>query len=328
MSKADNMLAILWLLRANKRMTAKQLADALEMHVRTVYRYVDALCASGVPIVADSGHNGGYSLLDRFKESPLFFDPEEQRALIHAAVFAQEAGYPYVDALKQAVAKLKLYTNDEQRTAIDRHLVGFDVINAATGGDSEAFLRLLEQAVASGRTLSIVHSKVAGLDAQERLIDPYGLVHWKGKWYAVAYCHLREDIRSFRVDRMTSVSPTDSVFERPSDFSARDYLLSFLKPWAPREGERLESVVVEGKPEALNALCEMQLFADSLAERSKHRASFLLEEQAIAAYVPYYLLGFGTELTVQAPVSLRSRMAEISLEIHSHYQTSAADDGE
>lgn len=63
MSKADNMLAILWLLKSRKRMTAKQFSDALEIHVRTVYRYIDALCASGVPIISDAGYNGGYSLL-------------------------------------------------------------------------------------------------------------------------------------------------------------------------------------------------------------------------------------------------------------------------
>lgn len=66
MSKADNMLSILWMLKEQKRVTAKQIADALEIHIRTVYRYIDALCASGVPIIADSGHNGGYSLLHDF----------------------------------------------------------------------------------------------------------------------------------------------------------------------------------------------------------------------------------------------------------------------
>jgi predicted DNA-binding transcriptional regulator YafY len=70
------MLSILWMLRSGKRMTAKQLAEELEIHVRTVYRCIDSLCASGVPIVADLGPNGGYSILSRFADSPLFFDAE------------------------------------------------------------------------------------------------------------------------------------------------------------------------------------------------------------------------------------------------------------
>lgn len=124
MSKADNMLSILWLLKKGKRLTAQQLADELEIHVRTVYRCIDALCASGVPIVADAGHHGGYSLLESFNEAPLFFDLEEQTALVHSAAFAQQAGYPYGEALERAVAKLKRYTNEEQLHALERRESG------------------------------------------------------------------------------------------------------------------------------------------------------------------------------------------------------------
>jgi predicted DNA-binding transcriptional regulator YafY len=99
MSKADNMLSILWMLKAEKRVTAKQLAVALEINIRTVYRYIDALCASGVPIVADSGHNGGYSLLHSFNEAPLFFDRDEQKALVHAAIFAKELEVAVADCM-------------------------------------------------------------------------------------------------------------------------------------------------------------------------------------------------------------------------------------
>ncbi len=59
MSKSTNMLSILWLLRSGRRMTAQQLANELEIHIRTVYRCIDSLCVSGVPIIADSGPNGG-----------------------------------------------------------------------------------------------------------------------------------------------------------------------------------------------------------------------------------------------------------------------------
>jgi predicted DNA-binding transcriptional regulator YafY len=71
MSKNDNMLAILWMLNSGTKVTAKQISEKLEINIRTVYRYIDSLCASGVPIISDTGHNGGYSLLSNFINAPL-----------------------------------------------------------------------------------------------------------------------------------------------------------------------------------------------------------------------------------------------------------------
>jgi predicted DNA-binding transcriptional regulator YafY len=88
-AKNDHMLAILWMLSSGSKITAKQIAEKLEINIRTVYRYINSLCASGVPIIADSGQNGGYWLMDHFIQTPLVFDLEEQKALLHATVFAK-----------------------------------------------------------------------------------------------------------------------------------------------------------------------------------------------------------------------------------------------
>lgn len=72
MPKSDNLLAILWMLSSGKKVTAKQISEKLEMNIRTVYRYIDTLSTSGVPIISDTGHNGGYTLLNNFLEAPLF----------------------------------------------------------------------------------------------------------------------------------------------------------------------------------------------------------------------------------------------------------------
>lgn len=79
MPKNDNMLTILWMLNSGEKLTAKQISEKLEINIRTVYRYIDALCVSGVPIISDTGHNGGYSLLHNFIKSPLLFNIDEKR---------------------------------------------------------------------------------------------------------------------------------------------------------------------------------------------------------------------------------------------------------
>jgi predicted DNA-binding transcriptional regulator YafY len=123
------MLAILWMLNSGTKITAKQIAEKLEINIRTVYRYIDSLCESGVPIISDSGQNGGYTLLNNFIQAPLVFNLEEQKALLHGAVFANEAGYPFSEALNKATQKLKMYLNREQENILNRHMTGFEVIN-------------------------------------------------------------------------------------------------------------------------------------------------------------------------------------------------------
>lgn len=102
MAKNDQMLAILWMLNSGAKITAKQIAQKLEISIRTVYRYIDSLCASGVPVVSEGGQNGGYRLLTNFIQAPLVFDTEEQKSLLHAAIFAKEAGYPFSESLDSA----------------------------------------------------------------------------------------------------------------------------------------------------------------------------------------------------------------------------------
>lgn len=92
MSKIDNMMAILWMLNSGRKITAKQISEKLEMNIRTVYRYIDALSASGVPIISDTGHHGGYTLLNNFIKSPLLLILTRKPHYC-MLLFCPEAGY-------------------------------------------------------------------------------------------------------------------------------------------------------------------------------------------------------------------------------------------
>ena len=319
MSKAVNMLSILWLLKTGKRMTAKQLAEELEINIRTVYRYIDALCASGVPIISDAGHNGGYSLLHEFTKAPLFFDVNEQKALIHAASFASEAGYPFSEVLNGAVTKLKKYTNPEQLDYINRHETGFDVIQPPANAELKSLLQEIEESVAEGLTLLMEYRKGIESTPQPRSIDPYGLIYWKGNWYVIAYCHLRLEMRSFRVNRIVSISRTGVEFDRPADFSARSFFLNGLLPDLDQP-EQLISIQIEGHAHALDDLCQHWLFGHALTRRSENHAFFMIDEQSINTYVPYYLLPYGRAIKILEPLFLKERMVTVTSELVKHYQ--------
>lgn len=319
MPKNDNMLAILWMLNSGVKITAKQISEKLEINIRTVYRYIDALCASGVPIISDTGHNGGYSLMNNFIRAPLLFDVEEQKALLHAAVFAKEAGYPFNEALSNATSKLKMYSNQEQESILNRHLAGFEVINRIGDPSIKPVLVELEQAVANECSVEIEYRTSHEEQPKHRVIDPYGMVYWNNKWYTVAFCHLRNEIRSFRSERILHIKRTQTMFKRPEAFSAREFFMKNLLPdLAGKEG--LISLIIGGRSEALDDLCLHWFLGHHLKERTSNQAIFLLEEKSIHTYVPYFLLSYGKSIQVIEPLSLKKKLVAVASELMEYYQ--------
>jgi predicted DNA-binding transcriptional regulator YafY len=319
MAKNDNMLAILWMLNSGVKMTAKQISQKLEINIRTVYRHIDALCASGVPIISDPGHNGGYSLLNNFIRAPLLFDMEEKKALLHAAVFAKEAGYPLSEALCNATSKLKMYSNQEQESILNHHLAGFEVINRMVNPSIQPILAELEQAVDKEFSVEIDYRTSREEQPKNRMIDPYGMVYWNNKWYTVAFCHLRNETRSFRVDRILLIKCTQIIFKRPDAFSTREFFMKNLLPdLVGKEG--LISLIIEGRSEALDELCMHWFLGHHLKERTSNQAIFLFEEKSIHIYVPYFLLSYGKSIQIIEPQSLKERLVAIASELMEYYQ--------
>ncbi|MBB6669493.1 helix-turn-helix transcriptional regulator [Cohnella nanjingensis] len=322
MSKADNMLAILWLLRSRRKMSATQLAEELEVHVRTIYRHIDALCISGVPIVSEVGRDGGYAIPDTFKLEPLFFDAEEQKALLHSATFAREADYPSREALGRAVSKIKRYANPEQRERMERHETHLEVIQPPTDPSLLSVLVEIESSMELQVGLEIDYQTGYDGPLSNRTVDVYGLVHWKSKWYAVGHCHLRGEVRSFRVDRMRNWRCTEERFQRPPHFSARSFLMDSLLAEAGAERQHpLVSLRIQGSAQALDDLCGHWLLSHALVERTEDRAHFQLDELNLYTQIPYYLLSFGGKIRVQAPEELRACMADIATSLLEYYRS-------
>lgn len=318
MSKNDNMLAILWMLNSGEKITAKQISERLEINIRSVYRYMDALCVSGVPIISESGHNGGYSLLNDFIRTPLFFDLEEKKSLLHAAIFAVEAGYPFVEALNSATSKLKMFSNEEQEKVLSRHLVGFEVVSPIYQPSVKSILMDIEEAVADECSVEIEYCTGYDGHASHRVVDPYGILYWNNKWYVIAFCHLRNEIRSFRIDRIVNIIKTKNSFKRPEAFSPGEFFTKSLLSDVDSKGG-LCTLVIEGKSEVLNDLCAHWFLGHHLIERTESRANFLMDEDLIHTYVPNILLQYGKSIKVIEPDSFKDAMVETLKDLMSHY---------
>ena len=319
MPKNGNMLAILWMLNSGKKITAKQIAEKLELNIRTVYRYIDSLSASGVPIISDSGHNGGYSLMNDFHQAPLVFDIEEKKALLYATTNAKDSGYPFSDILSSAIEKLRLYSTQEQEGILNRHIVGFEVAKQHIVPSLKALLEELTISIANEQSIQIEYRTKSEEKHRSRVIDPYGILYWCSKWYIIGFCHLRGEIRSFRVERIIKMTHTERVFVRPKDFSAKEFFLRSLMP-GMNNNTGIIPLVIRGRAEALDDLCNHWFMSYHLKERTLNQAVFLIDSNTIHEYVAHFLLPYGKAIQVIEPKSCKEKLYAIALELMEYYQ--------
>lgn len=214
--RASRLVSILLLLQARGRMTAQSLADEFEVSVRTIYRDIDDLSASGVPVYADRGRDGGFQLLEGYTTRLTGMTPAEAESLFLSGLEgpAMELGL----GESTAAARLKLLAAlpsarraDASRVASRFHLDPIDWYRAAS---DLAFLPQLGAAVWGGKRIRVRYE--SWNTTTERVLSPLGLVLKGGIWYLVAVG--RSVPRTYRVDAIRSLELTDEGFERPADF--------------------------------------------------------------------------------------------------------------
>jgi predicted DNA-binding transcriptional regulator YafY len=212
---AIRILAALELLQARQSISGSELAKRLAVDRRTVRRYIAALEDIGIPITAERGPEGGYSLVAGFKLPPMMFSNEE------AAALALGLAAVRCDGVESAQAKLERVMPPEVRARARaiRESVQMAPLRVPDG----ELLALLSAAAHNRHGVRLRYRSAAERDS-ERDFDVYGLAVRHGRWYAAGYCHLRRGLRSFRLDRVIGVEAQTRVFARPDDFDLTSFL--------------------------------------------------------------------------------------------------------
>jgi predicted DNA-binding transcriptional regulator YafY len=207
--KAARLLAITLLLQARGKLTATELADVLEVSERTIYRDIASLEAARVPVVAESGPEGGYSLPDGYRVDPTRFSGEEAASLaIGGAILQGVQGVAMTAALQQALAKIEAALPPEHRPTVraGRERFLFDTAPwFASSSAPEQHLPALRSAVLDGRRVRLCYGGRDAVQCEWRDVDPLGLVYKAGVWYLVGHCFKRLDLRTFHVGRIEAV---------------------------------------------------------------------------------------------------------------------------
>lgn len=228
-SPTVRVLTVLELLQSRERVTGAEIAERLEVHIRTVRRTIAMLEAWGIPVEAERGRYGGYRLLPGYKLPPLMLTQEEAIATTLGLLAARKLGLTATAAgVEGAIAKLERVLPlplREKVRAVEETLV-LD-LRAGRGEPTSEVVVALSDAARRRQRVSLRYRSAGGSES-ERVFDPYGLVYRRAHWYTVGHCHLRSDLRLFRLDRVERVETREEFFERPAGFDALEYLLRSL----------------------------------------------------------------------------------------------------
>jgi predicted DNA-binding transcriptional regulator YafY len=210
---ATRLITLIMLLQRRPNQKAAELADALGVSVRSLHRYVGMLEEMGIPLYSERGPAGGFSLVRGYRMPPLVFTPGEAVSISLGARLVGELWGPlYAEAAP-----------DEQRREVEWALQSLVAtgINRTAPGPLAPHLETLRTALRERRRLRLVHRGRGRGGPTERDFDPYALVHGFGWWYAVGFCHLRGEVRSFRIDRILSLALRDETYDIPAGFDPR-----------------------------------------------------------------------------------------------------------
>jgi predicted DNA-binding transcriptional regulator YafY len=303
---ASRLITLIMLLQRQPNQKASDLAEKLGVSVRTLHRYFATLDDMGIPVYTERGPHGGFSLVRGYKMPPLVFTPQEATTVYLGACLVDEIwGGIYHEAAQGALAKLDNVLPDEQRQEAAwarRSLV-------ATGlhrSDFQALGNTLERLRRSARelhTVSLLYRTANQLEAQWRDLDPYALVHRWGWWYVVGYCHLRQALRSFRVDRIIELAPTSQGFSVPIDFDIHAYLA------AEFQGQSMLPVRMRFAPQAASIALDNRASWEAM-EKQPDGAIVVTFYSPDLDWAASTVLAYGPLATVLEPVELGIKVRE------------------
>lgn len=299
------MLAIVLELQGKGRQRAEDLAATFETSKRTIYRDIQALGEAGVPLISVPGR--GYSLMKGYFLPPLSFTTDEATMLLLGSDFtAQNFDAQYRSAAQSASRKIESVLSEKLRDEV-RYLQ--DSILFISSGSTEditetEMVRQLRRAIIERTTVRFCyHTRYVrnGQSTQQtREADPYGLVHYANAWHLVAYCHLRQDIRNFRLDRMENLELLSRTFQRPTDFKMHQ-----------RRQEEAQRVVVRAlfDQEVARWVRESRSYF-TVAEEESAQGLLVTFQVRQESEILQWLLSWGRHVQVLEPESLRSMIAE------------------
>ena len=318
MNRIDRLHAILTHLQSKKKVTAQEMADRFSISLRTVYRDVKALDESGVPVIGEAG--SGYTIMEGYRLPPVMFTQEEASALLLGAKLAEQFTDGTVKRhFNAALFKIKAVLRSPDKEYVDSLTEHIEILSRYSP-DSESplqHLSLLQQAVVHKKIVHLHYRSNLKEETTRRKVEPIGLLHYGSAWHLIAWCHLRNDYRDFRMSRMLAVSLDEQCFDPSSHPSIRGYIDQFRKDQA----SELEEVVVHFDKGTVKYLQEQKYLNGFVSEEELDTGVRMKFLTSSLSYFARWLLMYTCAVRVESPAALKSLMSEFSEKLSAHYRS-------
>lgn len=302
------LLELLSVIRFHPDWGPKKLAGYFEISEKRIYDDLNEINAANIPIV----YNGkGYSFLSTAALPPVHFTLDETLAMLMSSKMIQaQKDDAYAGGARSATAKLLNLVPQNIR----EHFIELDEkvsVEAKGRSPLNHSLKEINEAIVERKVLSMTYYSFSSDEKRKRQVNPYALVFRGNSWYMIGHCHLRDEVRTFRVNRMEKVAQTDENFEYPDDFSIVDHLDG---SWSIFQGEETE-VVVKFSPSIAPLIEEHRWQPDQKIERHPDGSVTFRAVVKGTLEIRRWVLSWGDEAEVLEPESLREEIRSIAKNI-------------
>ncbi|HEX5165501.1 MAG TPA: YafY family protein [Thermomicrobiales bacterium] len=302
--RAYRMLTILLLLQSRGQVTARELADRLEVSQRTIYRDLEALSSAGAPVYAERGSGGGWRMLEGAGPDVPGLDEAQVRALLLGGRRDLQEDLGLRGAAELVWARLEEAIGPRDQPVDDLLLV--DSPSWRGRRDEVASLPVIQQAVFRGRRLQMLYARDG--EPVQRVVDPLGLVVKGSNWYLVAAVDGQP--RTYRVSRVLEATTLPERASRPDGFRLREWWDAQQRDFVERLPRFPVQAMVRGEP--LDGLSRVGWYATIEHQSEPDAKGFRVVDVAFQA--EHHALGWafsgGADVIVIEPAELRARLVQ------------------
>ena len=311
------LLRILLIFSRKSKVKAREISEDLEISVRQAYRDIECLKLAGIPLYSDKN---GFTLMPDFFMPKISLDiPEILTLFLLCSSIKSQKGTPYGDLLSAACDKIlnalpesikKVFLTSDYDAIVD-----FGLDTKVDYKKIDEMFKLIYEATIAKKRISLKYYSMETKKLGKRIIDPYAFKFNFGIWYLIGFCHQRNEVRTFRIDRVRKIEILEENFKVPESFDMDEY---FKESWGIIRGQKTK-VNLRFTKEVADFVAECTWHPSQKLTKNKDGSLNAQFEVGGLSEIKIWILGFGENVEVLEPEKLRQELKNTAVKINHIY---------